>query len=71
MLHEVYEDMDPDYRSKQFLSRKTLIGTIENSSLLPESGLSARNLLTHAQLKKIDKIRSKRLAGVMERFVRD
>jgi hypothetical protein len=71
MLHELYEDMNPDYRPIQFLSRKTLITTIENKSMLPESGLAARNVLSGSQLQKVEQIRKRRLARVLDRFVGD
>lgn len=71
MLHELYEDMDPDYRSSIFLARKKLLGSIENQSILPEYDLRARGLLNETQMDKVAEIRERRLAPVIERFERD
>ncbi len=71
MLHELYEDMDPDYRSSAFLSKKKLLGSIESPSSLPEYGLQARAMLNTTQLKRVEKIRERRLATVISRFERD
>ncbi len=68
MSVELYEDMDPEYRSRIFFARKKLTETLEGATLLPEYGLAARFLLTEEQLKKVETIRKRRLAGVMDRF---
>lgn len=71
MLHELYEDMDPDYRSRIFLARKKLLSSVESPSLLPLQNLSARKLLNTVQLEKVVDIRKKRLRKVIDRFIAD
>lgn len=72
MLHdEIHPDMDPDYRSRIFLARRRLIDTVESATLLPNSGLNARGLLDSGQMAKVQKIRHRRLATVIDRFTAD
>lgn len=71
MLHEIYEDMDPDYISRIFQARKKLVSSIDHT-LLPENGLLARGLLDESQLAKVRKIRKRRMsARIRERFIPD
>ncbi len=68
MNEQLYDEMDPDYRARIFMSRKALLGSLESPTLLPENGLSARDLLDDSQLKKISQIRHRRHSPVMARF---
>lgn len=68
---DLYEDMDPEYRSLIFRARKTLLGNIEDPTLLPENGLSARTLLDDVQLDRVRNIRNRKLASVLNRFSPD
>ncbi|HMU83589.1 MAG TPA: hypothetical protein PKE49_04045 [Leptospiraceae bacterium] len=70
MLHE-YEDMDENYRSANFLGRKSLIATVKSDTLLPENGLRARSLLSEAQFARMEVIRQRTLNKVYARFERD
>ena len=71
MLHELYEDMDPEYRSSIFFARKKLLGSIESNTILPDYDLRARGLLNDTQLDKVHEIRQRRLTPVIDRFQRD
>lgn len=71
MLHEIYEDMDPDYRSSIFFARKKLLGSIESHTILPDYDLKARGMLNETQMDKVAEIRQRRLAPVLDRFERD
>lgn len=71
MLHDKYEDFDPEYTSKIFRARKALVGSIEGTTLLPQNDLKARSLLNGMQMEVVKKIRQKRLEPVLNRFVPD
>jgi len=71
MLHELYEDMDPEFKSRVFLARKILLGSVESPTLIPAHGMTARNLLTPSQLEKVKKIRTRRLSRVINQFTPD
>ncbi len=71
MLHETYEDMDPDYQARVFLARRKLVGSIESPTLLPDHGLRARGMLNPAQLEKVKNIRTRRLQPVIDLFIPD
>ncbi len=71
MLHDTYEDFDPEYTSRVFQARKKLVASVDQT-LLPENGLLARGLLDDAQLEKVRNIRTRRLSPVIrERFIAD
>ncbi|MDH5657062.1 MAG: hypothetical protein OEZ34_14200 [Spirochaetia bacterium] len=70
MLHELYEDMDPDYRSADFYKNSDLIGQL-NGSRMKRSGLNAQNLLNESQLGKVQQIRLRRLADVLGGFAEE
>lgn len=73
MLHDtdLIEDFDQEYTSKVFRARKRLLATVESSTQLPDSGLSARNMLDDAQMQKVAAIRKRRLEPVLSRFIPD
>jgi len=73
MLHNdvIYEDMDPDYRTRIFYARKKLLGSVESPTILPDNNLNARSLLNDEQLNKVHGIRERKLAAVIDRFSRD
>lgn len=71
MLHELYEDMDPEYRSRIFLARKKLLGSLESPTLLPEFGLHAREILNEKQFSRVEEIRKRRLAQLAHALVED
>lgn len=72
MLHdELYDDMDPDYRSRIFLARKKLLSDVVGFSLMPEQGLNARALLNSDQFCRVQNIRTRRLSTVWDRFTKD
>lgn len=61
MLHDwIYEELDPDLRWKVYLTRKTILGSLESPSILPDNGLTAEGLLSAEQLGKVDAIRKRR-----------
>ena len=71
MLHEHYPDFDLEFSSRVYLARKALLGSVESFSLLPDSGLKARELLSDNQLQKVDRIRKRRLAATYNQFTPD
>ncbi|MCR9143646.1 MAG: hypothetical protein NXI24_15465 [bacterium] len=71
MLHDIYEDLDPEYTARIFQARKKLVGSVDQT-LLPENGLLARGLLNDEQLKTVRNIRTRRLSPeIRERFIAD
>jgi hypothetical protein len=71
MLHDSYEDLNPDYVARIFRARKTLLGSIDHS-LLPENGLLARGLLNEVQMDRVKTIRTRRLSHqILKQFVPD
>jgi hypothetical protein len=70
MLHEFISEMEPDYRSPVFLSDKSLIGD-STAALNSDADLTARRILSSGQLSKVQKIRSRKLAGILGRFRAD
>ena len=70
MLHELYEDMDPDYRSKEFIKNRELINSL-NGSRMKKSGLNAQKVLSSNQLGKVQQIRLRKLANVLEGFLEE
>ncbi len=71
MTSELYEDMDPDYRSGIFLARKVLLGSLESPTLLPEYGLKARELLDEKQWKRMKEIRNRKNSELLGHFLPD
>ena len=73
MLYEdhTYENMDQEYRSQIFRARKKLLGSIESSTILPDYGLKARDLLNSDQLDVVKNIRERKLTAVLDRFIDD
>lgn len=70
MLHELYDDMDPDYKSRGFQTRTSLIESINGIS--PEKeGMNARSVLSSDQIGAVQKIRLRRLALVLDKFIQD
>ena len=68
MLHELYEDMDPDYRSREFIQNRELINNL-NGTRMKKSGLNAQKVLSANQLGKVQQIRLRKLANVLEGFL--
>lgn len=63
MLHDwIYDELDSDLQWKVFFTRKKLLGGLDSPTILPDNGLTAEDLLTDEQLKKVDQIRERRLA---------
>ena len=72
MLHDdLHKDMDPDYRSQIFYTRKKMLSDVGSHTILPENGLNARSMLNEWQLNKVLEIRDRKLSAVMDRFARD
>ena len=70
MLHEQYEDMDPDYSSRNYLNNKKPLDTLDGT-LMKKSGLYAQNILSANQLGKVHQIRLRRLANVIGGFLEE
>ena len=71
MLHDKYEDFDPEYSARIFQARKQLLAGVDQT-LLPENGLLARGLLDDAQMDKVRNIRTRRLSQrIRQRFIPD
>lgn len=71
MLHDKYEDFDPEYTARIFQARKSLVASVDQT-LLPENGLLARGLLDKEQMDKVREIRTRRLSEeIRERFIAD
>ena len=66
-----YADFDPEYRARIFLARKKLLGSLEDPSQIPESGLYARRLLNPDQMNRVAVIRQRRLNPVIKTFKPD
>ena len=71
MLTDIYEDMDQEYRSRIFLARKQLLGSLESPTLLPAYGLNARGVLNPEQLKKVESIRERKNRNLAGSFTPD
>ena len=71
MLHEQYEDLDPDYRATIFMGRSRLLSSVESHTLLPDNRLNARSLLVDSQMQVVKRIRTRRLEPVLDRFQPD
>ena len=71
LLHDQYPDFDTDYRSRIFMAREKLLGSVESDTLLPDNDLSARNLLNDDQMQVVKGIRKRRLEPVLSRFIPD
>ena len=70
MLHEQYEDMDPNYRSKEFFNNKKLINQLDGTQM-KHAGLYAGEILSANQLGKVQQIRLRRLANVLGGFLEE
>jgi len=71
MTTELYNEMDPDYSSRIFMARKSLLGSLESPTLLPDYGLKARNLLNEQQWLRMKEIRAKKNAELQGSFITD
>jgi hypothetical protein len=71
MTTELYNDMDPDYRSRIFMARKSLLGSLESPTLLPDYGLKARSLLNEEQWNRMQEIRNKKNSALQGSFIPD
>ena len=69
--NDLYEDMDPDYRSRLFYTSRKLLSSISAPSILPENELCSKTLLNSSQLERVRKIRGKRLTDVLDSFSMD
>ncbi len=70
-VHDLYPDMDPDYRSRLFQTRKKLLGSLESPTLLPENGLSARKVLNDNQYNRVKEIRQRRFAELLRDAIQE
>ncbi len=71
MLHDQYEDFNPEYVASIFRARKNLVSSLDDT-LLPDNGLQAAFLLDDEQMKVVRNIRTRRLKKkVLSRFIPD
>lgn len=68
MLHELLSEMDPEYRPQTFLANRELVSDLAATTINTEPELDARAVLSDYQLSRVQMIRSRKLASVLERF---
>jgi len=63
---DFFPEMDSELKSS-FPKQSQFTSNLESASLLPESGLKARNLLNPAQMQKLKEIRERHLRKPSQR----
>lgn len=68
MYDWIYEELDPNLHWKVYYTKKKVLKSFDIDTIMPENGLSAKELLNQNQLNKILEIRKRRLEKVFEQF---
>lgn len=68
MYDWIYRELDPNLNWKVFITKKKLLASIHQGSIMPENGLTAEDLLNEKQLEKVREIRKRKLSGVFHQF---